>query len=429
MKLLYKIKLLLKSIIPTKIWIFCGKVKIQCLSHYEIKKTIKYSTSLNLKARKNKIELVFIIYMPEVFSTFQSIYEAAMADEKFSVHILAQPHIDNQQGLQGNNPAYEFLSKKYQNVINAYNDEEWFDLRKLQPDYVFYTRPYTFQYYPDYNPKYVRQYAKVCFHPYSYDMDRIADFFIVYNYDFMQNVTFCFNTAESTRKRLTRMLKITKKEYPQIHCIGFSRFDLIKKELISNLNQKSERKCILWLPRWASGKKQGKKQSHFFLYVKNFLEFAQNRNDVDFIIRPHPLMFANFISQGLYTQNDINDFYMKCKKLGNVHIDTEKSYLPSLKKADILFSDYTALLVEFFVTGKPIIYCDDDSTFNDEMKKMDKCFYHCRRWNEIELYLNKLLNGEDELNIKRINEIPNFLDETHAGKNIIECLKKDYYRI
>lgn len=429
MKLLYKAKSYLKKIIPKKIWIFFGKIKIRCLSHYEIKKTSAYSNSLNLQPRKNKIELVFIIYMPEVFTTFQSIYEAAMADEKFSVHILAQPHMDNQQGLQGINPAYEYLGKTYQNVINAYNNEEWFDLRKLQPDYVFYTRPYTFQYYSEYNPKYVRQYAKVCFHSYSYDMDRIADFFIVYNYDFMQYVTFCFNTAESTCSRLKKMLEISKKEYPQIHCIGFTRFDLIKNELISNVNQNSNRKCILWLPRWASGKKQGKKQSHFFLYVDNFLKFTQIRTDVDFIIRPHPLMFANFLSQGIYTQQDINDFYKKCEKLGNVYIDTEKNYFTSLRKADILFSDYTALLVEFFVTGKPIIYCDDDSTFNYEMKRMDKCFYHYYKWDEIEAILIKLLNGDDYLKEKRIKEIPNFLDETNAGKNIIECLKKDYYRI
>lgn len=422
-----RIKSFFKRIIPRIIWNQLYKIKSFIISRFEIPKTCRLTELLDTFPRKEKIEIVFIIYMPEVFSSFQSIYEAAMADEKFSVHILAQPHVDNQQGLQGQNPAYNYLRNLYPNVINAYENGKWFDLQSLNPDYVFYTRPYNYQYYSSYWPKEVRHYAKVCFHQYSYDMDKSADFFIVYNYSFMQNVALCFNSAKSIGNKVSKRIVSKRRQYPQVHCLGFTRFDLLQKELIANIDT-SEKKTILWLPRWAAVKKQGKRQGHFFYYIENFLNFAERNKNVNFIIRPHPLMFANFIALGLYKQEDIDLLYNRCAKLGNVCIDTDKSYFPSLKQADILFSDYTALLVEFFVTGKPIIYCDDASTFNPEMKRMDKCFYHLNKWDDIEEQLSKLLKEEDILKEERLKEISYFINGTNAGKNIINCIKKDYFK-
>lgn len=418
------IKKIYHKILPVSLLNYLFRIKTALLSIKEIRITENCSQNLSLKNKKSKIELVFIIYMPEVFSSFQSIYESACKNSNFSVHILAQPHVDNQQGLKGQNPAYDYLRNKYDNVINAYDNNEWFDLKKLNPDYVFYTRPYNHQYYNDYLPSVVRYYAKVCFEQYSYDMDITADFYIVYNYPFIQNVTFVFNSAESICNKVKKMIKNHKK-YPQALCFGFTRFDLLK----NYSKQDKKRKTVLWLPRWTASKKQGKRQGHFFEYINLFLSFAENNKDIDFIIRPHPLMFANFKLLGLYTEKDIENLYKKCNEIGNVFIDTDKSYLESLLKADILFADYTALLVEYFMTGNPIIYCDDASTFSKEVKQMDKGFYHEKSWFNIKDRLEKLLRNKDELFDDRKKIISKFIGETLAGEKIIKYLQNDYYGV
>lgn len=393
------------------------------ISRKEIRNTAKLADGLRATKKKDKIELVFIVYMPETFTSLQTIYEAALKDVKFSVHILAQPHVDNQQGLLGKNPAYEYLKPLCQNVINAFENETWFELRNLSPDYVFYSRPYNHQYYSEYLPENVRNYAKVCFHQYSYDMDRTADFYTVYNYQFLRNVSFVFNSAESTRRRVKKMFPKTKSVYPKVLCLGFPRFELLRREL----REVPLQTTVLWTPRWATGKKQGKKQTHFFDYVDDFFSFAERNKDINFIIRPHPLMFANFLQQGLISLEYIDDLYVKCNTLGNVEIDTDKTYFTSLRKATVLLSDYSALIVEFFVLGRPIVYCDDASTFNYETKRMDKTLYHANNWNEIESQLENLISGNDPMAEKRLSEIKLMMDERSAGKNIINCLKNDYF--
>lgn len=424
MNLLFNIKKVARLIIPYSIYHSLFRIKSAIKAKKNIKLTINYSNKLDLIKRKDKIVLVFIIYMPEVFSSFQTIYESAVENEKFIAYIVTQPHISNQQGVQGQNPAFEYLKTIYLNVINAYENGKWFDLKSLKPDYVFYTRPYMTHYYSEYSPKVVRQYAKVCFHQYSYDMDKTADFYEVYNYPFLSNVTFVFNSAPSSAKRVKKMI-CGSGVYPQVLCLGFTRFDLIQRDRCQTVHH--DRKTILWIPRWTAQKKQGKKQGHFFLYMNSFMDFAEAHKDIDFIIRPHPLMFANFLNLGLCTQEWIDSFYEKCNDLGNVSIDTDKDYFPSLKQADIMLADYSALVVEFFVMGKPIIYCDDASTFNEEAKRMDSVLYHAKKWCDIKQKIIDLLAGNDELKIERLQEIPVMMQDCDVGKRIINFIEQDYF--
>lgn len=420
------IKAISRKLIPYTIWDFLHRIKCKAYAQKEINVTRKYSEELGKNHKNEKIVMLFIIYMPEAFPSLKSICDEALKDDKYNVFILAQPHISNQQGLQMQNPAYDYLKKIYKNVINAYENNKWFDIKTLNPNYVFYTRPYISHYYKAYQPSVVRQFSKVCYHAYSFDMDNTADFYEVYNYPFISNVTFVFNSAESSKKKVQRMVK-SKGLYPQVLNLGFTRFDLLQNEINQN-NNYSEKQTVLWIPRWTAQKKQGKKQGHFFQYVNSFFEFAQEHTNVDFIIRPHPLMFANFINLGLCTQNDIDNLYVKCKQLGNISIDTEKDYFPSLRKATIMLADYSALIVEFFVMGKPIIYCDNGKTFNYETKRIDSVLYHAKKWIDIENNLIKLLDNKDEMKNQRLNEVKVLMKEENVGKKIIDFIKEDYFR-
>lgn len=425
MKLMTKINRFFGKILPKNLFDRLKQRKDLFSLREDFALTSKLSDRITRCEKKQIINLVFIIYMPEVFASLQSIYESALNNEHFHVTILAQPHVDNQQGLLGVNPSYEYLKEKYNNVINAYKDNEWFDLKVLCPDYVFYARPYNFHYYRDYRPENVRHYAKVCFHPYAYDMDRIADFYIVYNLQFLKNVSLVFNTSESTKERISKLIVNSKMQYPKVVCLGFSRFDLMNQRIVSSYSKPT----VLWLPRWSMGKNQGSKQSNFLKYIDLFLRFASEHNEIDFIIRPHPLMFHNFEELGLYSKNDFNNLNERCKILGNVMLDTEKDYFKSLMKADILLCDYTSLLIEFFIFGRPIIYCDDASTFNYEAKQIDKVVYHAKKWEEIEKLLKKLLSGNDELKEKRHALIPFIMKDFDVGTKIVEYLQNDYYGI
>ncbi len=418
-------KNIVRKKIPHNIYNALHIVKTAIIAQKELRITSNYSSELSAVEKKEKIVLVFIIYMPEVFSSFQSIYENACENKKFVTYIIAQPHVSAQQGLMWENPAFEYLRNSFHNVIKAYENGKWFDLKSLAPDYVFYARPYLSHYYIGYNPKIVRQYAKICYHAYSYDMDKNADFYEVYNYPFLSNVSFVFNSAQSSANRVTKMI-CGRGKYPQVLCFGFSRFDLIQRKIEHFSGKQNGKKTVLWIPRWTAEKSQGKKQGHFFKYINSFLSYAECNKELMFIIRPHPLMFANFLNLGLCTQEYIDTFYNKCNDLGNIIIDNDKDYFSSLIKADIMLADYSALIVEFFVMGKPIIYCDDASTFNEETKKMDSVLYHAKEWNDIETKLHDLLNNNDELKNRREEQIVSMMKNKNVGKQIVDFIEQDY---
>ena len=155
-----------------------------------------------IKPNCDKIEVVFVVYFSEAFSSFQALYEMLRCDDSFSVHILCQPSLKSLD----KNDSYLFLSEHYTGVINAYENSKWYDLKKLAPDYVFYCRPYNPDYYEKYRSSVVRKYAKVCFITYAYNLENKRDynFNFVNNYDFLQNCAYIFTSTDYEKKVLKK---------------------------------------------------------------------------------------------------------------------------------------------------------------------------------------------------------------------------------
>ena len=414
-----------KKIIPEDTYLKIRQIYKYKFGNKEIELTREYAHKISRKPKQDKITIVFVIWMESMWNSLRSVYEEAEKDSKVNAYILAQPHILERENKINQNPAYDFLSKMYPNVINAYENGIWFNLEGLNPDYVFYTYPYSSYYYKNFAPSEVRKFAKICFIQYGFDTSDDAMFYISYNYNFIKNVSIIFATCKSAEVRLKKTVGKIQNKYPKIIYKGFPRFDLINNTKID-----TDRKCILWTPRWTVPSKQKYDVGSSFLsYYKNFLNYASNHMELDFIIRPHPLMFSNFLKEGLITQTEIDDFKDQCFSLGNVCIDEGADYLSTINKTDIFVADYSSLLLEFFATGRPVIFLAKAKGFMPEAKLMDMTLYHAFSWKEIEYRLNQLISGNDDMKEFRLNTLHNFFSiqsETIAS-NIINYIKEDYY--
>lgn len=382
---------------------------------------------ISSQEKNEKITIVFVIWMVEMWNSLRAVYETACNNPLMNVFIIAQPHISDVKHLKGQNPAYTYLKKLYgeDKVIDAHKNGEWFELKNLKPNYVFYTYPYEYHYYDLYKSKNVSNYAKVCLIQYGYTFQVDTLFYVGYNFEFSKNVAIQFAANETTKKNLAKLYKTKKSYYPKITNYGYPLFDLVKKEKTTNQKQ-----CILWTPRWTTPDQKFNMQSSFLKYVAKFIDFSINNSDVEIIIRPHPRLFENFISKGIMTKQEIEDFKNKCKNIKNLELDENSDYIPSVNKATIIVSDYSALLAEYFIKEKPVIYCDGNKGFTKEALLMDSSFYHARNWDDIEGYINNLLNGHDDLKQKRKALLTQFLPNGNnkASENIINFIQQDYYR-
>lgn len=268
----------------------------------------------------------------------------------------------------------------------------------------------------------------MCFISYSYNLEHKTDhnFNVVNNYDFLQNCSYIFASTDYERKVLIGRFfrsKI-KKGYPRIVSIGFTRFDLNynKTRLYEN-----KPFTILYTPRWTSYLKKDNEGSSFLQFIKCIIDYARHNSGVRIIIRPHPLMFMHYINNNIVEPDYFEKLEDTFSKLGNIYLDKSSDYMDSLNKADIFLSDYTSLLVEYFISGKPVIYSGSLKPFNYKTKKMCKGFYNLNKWEQIETKIRQLRSGIDPLSSLRKKLFPEIIkDYGNASRNILETLIKDF---
>ena len=158
---------------------------------------------------------------------------------------------------------------------------------------------------------------------------------------------------------------------------------------------------VMWTPRWTTDLSHG--GTNFFEYKDSLLAFADKNPDMDFLFRPHPLAFDNFIKTGEMTVEEVTAYKQKIADMSNVCLDVEKEYVATMWNSSVLISDLSGVMPEYFITGKPIIYCGTNMILQPTehfQSIIDGCY--CVK-NEEELFhvLTELKKGNDSLYEKR----------------------------
>ena len=388
------------------------------------------------ESRNEKMRIVFIVQRTEVFNSVRSIFEEAVANEECEVYLLPLPRCANEsEELIWDTYAsvVEFCHQLYDaKVIDTYDfeTEKYYDLTEIMPDYIFLNVPYTIQYPDVYSLEKLALISKVCYVPYGYAMpnEKICSdlYFDLYYVDLMKYVSFFFADGEisysfckKNRMWLTELL-VGKRLYK----VGYPRFDTIDAQEVRQIGNR-----ILWLPRWTVEKQidAGNLSSHFFDYNDNLLEYVDNQEYYRLVIRPHPLMFENYIKYGLMSEKDVLKYKEVIKNNGKFSLDEKPSYDDAFNTADVLVTDYSSTIIEFFLRGKPVIYCGKKEELSSHIADVTKTFYYVNSWEQLKKVLDDLKNGIDPLKEERRIAVKQFREgKKDAGKAILNVLRKSY---
>ena len=119
-------------------------------------------------------------------------------------------------------------------------------------------------------------------------------------------------------------------------------------------------------------------------YKDSFINFCRNlKKKIDVIFRPHPLMFDELIKKNIITQKEKDDFLYALEEL-NIQMDVKSPIDVILNKTDILITDFSSIILQFFLTNRPIIYCKKNIDFNESGKIIEKGMYVITTWDEVE---------------------------------------------
>jgi CDP-glycerol glycerophosphotransferase (TagB/SpsB family) len=135
------------------------------------------------------------------------------------------------------------------------------------------------------------------------------------------------------------------------------------------------------------------------------------------------LTFDLAIKNGKLTEKEVQDYKEKVIK-SNCSFDQNVSVNETFLHTDILISDYSSILMSFFITGKPIIYCADTNiALYDIYREMVDSFYVAKSWVDVLDYVKMLVSGNDPLNKKRA-EVINKIEQKYKGsvENILNYM-------
>jgi len=392
--------------------------------------------ALSKVLQKAPIKVLFVCHEPSLWSMFESIYQAMDSDEEFDPIIIALPysHSSIKRNTYKDAGVLEQLEKKNIKVIRGYNNEhdKWLDPVNLLPDYVFFQTPYNL--FPDnWSITQVSSIARICYVPYATslfrgDVDDILhpESFFKYTHLFFKEDSFSKDAfiTKFENKNWYRTEKIVLSGHPKLDYLSG---DTHTKNAAWRRSEEKDVTRILWTPRWNTSDNC----CHFFDYKDFFTTFSEQHTEIDFTLRPHPLCFANFITTGELSQADLESMELQYEKSSNQLIDQSADYQGTFSTCDILVSDVSSMMLEFFATGKPIIYTHSQNTFNEFGTALSKGFYWAENEQELKRLLEQLIQGNDPLREKRKELLDTLVyrPQSGAGNKIKDCLRYDFFSV
>jgi len=167
--------------------------KIKAIREY-IKALKVLNNCRNFRHIHKKVRVVFILQYLPAWEKIKILYDKMLLEDKIDPFIVCVPMEEKHKDIyyskfEGNETYDFFISQGYQ-AINAMEEGCWFDLRSLQPDYIFYTRPYNIFLPKEYKSSYTAVFAKICVVMYGVTLSSIG--YSVINRDFFDYVSCYF---------------------------------------------------------------------------------------------------------------------------------------------------------------------------------------------------------------------------------------------
>ncbi|MCR5486619.1 MAG: CDP-glycerol glycerophosphotransferase family protein [Lachnospiraceae bacterium] len=375
---------------------------------------------LQNKPKSFPVRIGFIVQLPAIWDKQVKIYEEAKARKDVEAFLFVVPMPKWDDMSIENNYEGNFFIENYPEAIRIHgNDGRIIDLRDYQLDYLFYPRPYD-----HYLPKPVRsretmKYLKCCYIPYAFTASDNFNQGNIYH-PFFDDIYYCFPAMPHVRQQ---MADFRKHELEKgIQKIAYLGYPGLETYLAMGETKKTD--VVTWTPRWSYDEKLG--GSHFLEYGNSFLKLCESRNE-SFLFRPHPLMFDELIKKNLLTKEE-KEAYITALEQNRVQMDFKNPIDVVLKKTDVLISDFSSLLGPFFLTGRPIIYCDSGRIkFNNVYKELVNYMYVAHEWDDVLKYYKAIVEEKnDYLHDERISFIQEkFGSESGASKRIIDALVND----
>lgn len=371
------------------------------------------------------LHVVFLCHMPGAWGTYDALVRRLMADKRhFKVTLIAAPYHHSTFGdaIYHDGGMAKLFEERGLPFVHALDKKSgrWLNPAELAPDFFFFQTPYD-EFYPGHlRSNEVSSYAIVCYAPY-YGADILPETDGIYAPDFFNSMSLWFAPSE---KDVRAFYKYRPGLAPlvgnRIRVVGLPRVQSWREYQEGHPKPEATgRTTFLWTPRWNSEARF----CTFFKYKETLMKIVERNPKIHLIFRPHPLMFQTMRQKRDLSEKELKGIQDWFAFHPNAEIDENGDFQPSFLRADAIISDTSSMLLNFAITGKPVIH-----THGDELKlanlgeDLSESFYGVDSARDLEVTIDHLLERKDPLQKARSEIVDRLFNSQNAVENIINEL-------
>ena len=365
------------------------------------------------------VRVGFIAQMPEVWNKNAPVFERMFRDERFDAKLIVVPSFDfvgwklNEYGAE-----LEFFSGRYPKDRILTSKQLGGNFEKLKDfgfDYIVYQRCWE-QYLPKtLHTKTVLRFAKTVYIPYCFDLTHEPAHY--YKTPFFRYACLIFAPSKAQCERMKKC---------GVKRTVFEGYPTLDPPEVSKPGKAGRPVTVLWTPRWTEADFYG--GTSFYDYKEEFLRFRARHPEFRVIFRPHPLLYENAVREKKMTETEMTDLLNRYRDAGIV-IDANADVNDTLAETDVLWTDFSSIIMNAFLCGIPILYLKKlpATPLYEPFTSVAETLYYPSAFDEAEELSMKILGGEDPKKAGRDDLLGTVLSENrNSAERIVEHLLSDY---
>ncbi len=354
------------------------------------------------------IRLAFLFQSASIWPSWKSLWDACSSDPRFIVTMVLTPFRYTDRELALLEEAKRTLIERRIPFYTA----QAFSVEAFSPDVVFVQMPYADSLPPHLQLDSITAAgAKIAYIPYGLEIGG-GGLNLRYQFDLPIHRNAWRIFARSERHR-AMFAKYCRSGSGHVIVTGHPKFDSVAMlaPAVVKIKRKElagERRIVMWSPHFSV--QQPPAWSTFSIYSDDILYGIERLKNIHLLIRPHPLFFATMRNSGGWNEQDEDDFRRRVAKMENCSLDESEDYLVSFAISDALMADAGSFILEFFATGKPLLYLKhpDGYGLNDD-GDIEAFIYSASTAGQITEFLDMVSDGIDPKADIRRAAMPEFV--------------------
>lgn len=329
-----------------------GKIilRLQYLqTHFKYKSKITYIK--NLYETNHKLNVAFLVIFDSVFPTLP-VFEKMLKLEDYEPYIIVVPDISRGREYMIKNmiKSYTSLNNMYPGRVKYGYELQWDKYMELGERYsiVFFSNPYkNMVHHYHYVNYFLDKNVLTIYADYGFPAVKYAR--RVFQTELYNYVWSVFTDSKETFHSLQLFQPL---HGLNAHISGYIKMD----HLAGAKLQQRTRKRILICPHHTVMGWKALDISNFQKYQELFQQLPKDYPEVDFVFRPHPLLFVNLINKHIWSKEQVESYLKQLEENPNMRYDDSGDYFELFANSDGMIHDCSSYIGEYLFTGKPCCY-------------------------------------------------------------------------